>query len=238
MRWPSLSNAAARLAESVDLPTPPLPLATAITRVSRSSWMPFVRSVTEPRSRAVSALRSSGVITPNSSETRSHAVDRRERLRDLLLEARAQRAAGDRERDPDGHVAAFDADVADHVELDDVALQLRVDHLLERLQDRFALRVPCPERSPTSFRPARRRGARRPPASPRRRSASGPRGRAAPRRTAVPRAARSRGRARARAAARRRCRPSARALSEQTASTRPAARWQSESASEPMIRSR
>ena len=70
MRWPSWSKAAARLAESVDLPTPPLPLATAITRVSRSSWMPFVRSVTEPRSRAVSALRSSGVITPNSSETR------------------------------------------------------------------------------------------------------------------------------------------------------------------------
>src|SRR4051794_1558056 len=31
--------------------------------------MPFVRSVTEPRSRAVSALRSSGVITPNSSDT-------------------------------------------------------------------------------------------------------------------------------------------------------------------------
>src|SRR5262245_3826 len=32
--------------------------------------MPFVRSVTEPRKRAVRALRSSGVITPNSSETR------------------------------------------------------------------------------------------------------------------------------------------------------------------------
>ena len=34
---------------------------------------------------------------------------------------------------------AFDADVADHVELDHVALQLRVDHLLERLQDLLAL---------------------------------------------------------------------------------------------------
>ena len=148
MRWPSWSNAAARLAESVDLPTPPLPLATAITRVERSSWIPFVRSVTEPRSRAVRVPRSSGVITPNSSETRSHALDRSQRLRDLLLEARAQRATGDRERDPDGHVAALDAHVAHHVELDHVALQLGVDHLLECLQDLFALGLHAPERSP------------------------------------------------------------------------------------------
>src|SRR5580765_506908 len=70
VRWPRPSNAAARFALRVDLPTPPLPLATAITRVERSSWMPFVRSVTVPRRRAVRALRSSGVITPNSSETR------------------------------------------------------------------------------------------------------------------------------------------------------------------------
>ena len=54
---------------SVDLPTPPLPEATAITRVERSSEMPFVRSFTPPRSRVVSAAFSSGLMTSNSSET-------------------------------------------------------------------------------------------------------------------------------------------------------------------------
>ena len=67
-----------------------------------------------------------------------HSGDRCEGRRDLFLEARAERAAGDRERDPDRHIAAFDADVAHHVELDHVALQLRVDHLLHGLQDLFA----------------------------------------------------------------------------------------------------
>src|SRR5919201_4091975 len=71
VRWPSCEKAAARFAASDDLPTPPLPLAIASTRVERSSEIPFVRSVTEPRRRAVRAERSSGVITSNSSATRS-----------------------------------------------------------------------------------------------------------------------------------------------------------------------
>src|SRR5919201_1742228 len=70
VRWPCSAKAAARFALSVDLPTPPLPLAIANTRVSRSSAIPFVRSVTEPRSRAVSAARSSGVTTSNSTTLR------------------------------------------------------------------------------------------------------------------------------------------------------------------------
>ena len=37
-------SAAARFAASDDLPTPPLPLPTAITRVEASSEMPLVRS--------------------------------------------------------------------------------------------------------------------------------------------------------------------------------------------------
>src|SRR5215210_103489 len=69
VRWPSRSNAAARFAVSVDLPTPPFPDATAITRVARSSEMPFVRSFTPPRSRAVSAAFSSGLMTSKSVET-------------------------------------------------------------------------------------------------------------------------------------------------------------------------
>ena len=71
MRCPSRSNAAARLTESVDLPTPPLPLAIARTRVEAPTEIPFERSVTLPRSFWVSAARSSGLMTSNSSETDS-----------------------------------------------------------------------------------------------------------------------------------------------------------------------
>src|SRR6188474_3154245 len=120
VRWPSCRKAAARFAASEDLPTPPLPLATAITRVERSSLIPFVRSVTDPRRREVRAERSSGVMTPNSSDTRSTP------------------ATGDGERDSDGDSAAVDTHVAHHVELDHVALQLRVDDLLECLEDLLA----------------------------------------------------------------------------------------------------
>src|SRR5919202_2319751 len=70
-RCPWRLKAAARLAVSDDLPTPPLPLATAITRVERSSEMPCVRSVTPPRSFVVSAAFSSGDMTSNSSATRA-----------------------------------------------------------------------------------------------------------------------------------------------------------------------
>ena len=52
--------------------------------------------------------------------------------RDLLLERVAQRAARDGERDRDGHVAAVDRDLADHVELGDRLAQLGVDDVRER----------------------------------------------------------------------------------------------------------
>src|SRR5256714_3560852 len=71
VRWPRPANAAARLTDTVDLPTPPLPLAIASTRVDASSEIPLVRSVTPPRSLVVSACRSSGVITSKGGETRS-----------------------------------------------------------------------------------------------------------------------------------------------------------------------
>ena len=67
--WPSASSAAARLTVSEDLPTPPLPLATAITRVRGSSEIDF--SGRPPRSFVVSAAFSSGLITSNRSSTRS-----------------------------------------------------------------------------------------------------------------------------------------------------------------------
>ena len=66
--WPSSSSAAARLTVSDDLPTPPFPLAIAITRVRGSSEIDF--SGRPPRSLVVSAAFSSGVITSKRSSTR------------------------------------------------------------------------------------------------------------------------------------------------------------------------
>src|SRR6266545_1963022 len=69
--FPSCASATARFAASVDLPTPPLPLQTASTRVDASSERPFDRSCIPPRSFVVSACRSSAVITSKPSATRS-----------------------------------------------------------------------------------------------------------------------------------------------------------------------
>ena len=67
-----------------------------------------------------------------------HARNGSERFGDLLLEAVAKRAAGNRERDHDDDVAPVDLDVANHLQLGDGTPQLGVDHLLERSEDRFA----------------------------------------------------------------------------------------------------
>ena len=120
---------------SEDLPTPPLPLATAITRVARSSEIPFVRSVTPPRSFVESAAFSSGDITSKSSATRVDAGNGADLALHLVLEARAERAAGDGERDRDRDVAAVDRDLAHHVELGHGLAQLGVDDPAERLED-------------------------------------------------------------------------------------------------------
>ena len=70
-RRPSEDSAAARLTVSVDLPTPPLPLAIASTRVERSIAIPFERSATPPRSFVVSAAFSSGDMTSKATLVRS-----------------------------------------------------------------------------------------------------------------------------------------------------------------------
>ena len=107
-RRPDAANAAARLAVSDDLPTPPLPDATAITRVVGSSWIALSASGRPPRSFVVSAARSVGAHHVELELHRGDALDRTDLARDLLLERVAQRAAGDRERDRDGDVAARD----------------------------------------------------------------------------------------------------------------------------------
>ena len=48
-------------------------------------------------------------------------------LRDLILEARAKRAADDSQGDRDGHIRAVDPDLPDHVELGDRLAQLGID---------------------------------------------------------------------------------------------------------------
>ena len=81
---------------SDDLPTPPLPEATAITRVRGSSWIDRSSAGRPPRSFVVSAERSSGLITSNSSRTDGNALDSADLARHLLLERVAQ--AGSRRR--------------------------------------------------------------------------------------------------------------------------------------------
>src|SRR6266545_3075902 len=89
---------------------------------------------------------------------RRHHVERERHLGDaferadlplhLLVEARAQRAARDRQGDRDGDAAVVDLDAAHHVELRDRTPELRVDDVRERLANRFTTghtpRVPKP----------------------------------------------------------------------------------------------
>ena len=124
---------------SDDLPTPPLPLATAITRQSRGRRITLSRSVAPPRSLVVSVCRSSGRHHAERELEAAHAGNRGERLVDLLLERLAQRAAGDREHDRERDDAVGARDVADHVELGDRALELRIDHALEGAENGVAV---------------------------------------------------------------------------------------------------
>src|SRR6266542_1616472 len=66
---PSVESAAARLTASDDLPTPPFPETTAITRVAGSSWIVLSSAGRPPRSFVVNSARSSGVMTSKSSRT-------------------------------------------------------------------------------------------------------------------------------------------------------------------------
>jgi hypothetical protein len=69
---PRLARAAARLTVTLDLPTPPLPLATAYTLVREPGWangMTGSAAAEPPRSVACKALRCSSDITPKSMLT-------------------------------------------------------------------------------------------------------------------------------------------------------------------------
>ena len=67
---PAAASAAARFTVTEDLPTPPLPLATASTRVSEEgSANGMARSVRPPRSRPCSSRRCSSLITSRCTST-------------------------------------------------------------------------------------------------------------------------------------------------------------------------
>lgn len=67
---PSAAIAAARLTVTEDLPTPPLPEATAYTRVSEPGLANGTsRSAVPPRSEEASSLRCSSLITSSSTVT-------------------------------------------------------------------------------------------------------------------------------------------------------------------------
>src|SRR5271167_2960999 len=68
--WPEAASAAARLTVTDDLPTPPLPLATAYTRVSEDGWEKGIcGSGRPPRSCVCNPRRCSSLITSSSTRT-------------------------------------------------------------------------------------------------------------------------------------------------------------------------
>ncbi len=197
-RRPCAANAAARFAVIDDLPTPPLPEATAITRVVGSSWIALSSAGLPPRSFVVSAIRSSGLITSNSSFT--------EVTPSTAPTSRATCSWKELRSGQPTTVSAIvtdtsprrDRHVADHVELGDRLAQLGIDHVAERGENGFARRfhetrsVPPPRSATPALRCRRRR------------SASGLRDRAGSSRARARRSPGSRTRARGRATGRRR----------------------------------
>ena len=78
------------------------------------------------------------LVFRHAAELDRHALDAGDRAhlaRDVVVDCGLQRAAGNRQRDANGHVAAIDRDALDHVERDEVLFQLGVDHPSEGLAD-------------------------------------------------------------------------------------------------------
>ena len=144
---------------SVDLPTPPFPDAIASTRVPGESEICPVGGVPAAETRHERGF----LLRRHDVESEPHARDSRNlahEARHLLRERVPKRAADDGQRDRDRHGAVvLDEDVAHHVELRHRPAQLRVDDVLERLQDRVAVWPHRGER--TSGLPGRDRPGRR-----------------------------------------------------------------------------
>ena len=121
------------LTVTVDLPTPPLPEATASTRVVAGSWTP--RTSAPPRSWVVSAARSSGDMTSNSSDT--EPTPGNDATCSCTWSSKLERSGQPTTVSAIVTVTALAVDphVANHAELGHGLAQLGVDHPAERLQD-------------------------------------------------------------------------------------------------------
>ena len=98
---PSAAIAAARLTVTDDLPTPPLPLATARIRVDDGISVLGAFSRAFQRAFSITSERSSLVISPQSILTFGDTGVHGDPGLDVLLDLGAQRAAADRQLDTD-----------------------------------------------------------------------------------------------------------------------------------------
>ena len=118
---------------SVDLPTPPLPEAMQTTLETWAS------APSGSDLRPSSGLERGLLLVVEDVEADvdvGDAVELAHGVADRRLEGALDRAAGRGQRDGDVHHAAgVHVDRADHVQLDDVAPQLRVDDVPERVSD-------------------------------------------------------------------------------------------------------
>jgi hypothetical protein len=123
---PALSSAAARLTATVLLPTPPLPLTTAIMRVLDSSR------------KAGASSEVLAVFVGHNAEVdldAPDALDHHEPVPDIRGDPVLQWAARGSEGDADRDVRTLYLDAPDHVQRDEVAPDLGVPHIPERLPD-------------------------------------------------------------------------------------------------------
>ena len=126
---PRAASAAARFTVTDDLPTPPLPLATASTRVVDGTSVGAASSRALNRARCIAAvfcsLRHLAVLDLHRADAGEAAHLRL----DVLADLHPQRAAGggERHRRPSTVAVGADHDVVDHAEVDDRGVQLGVD---------------------------------------------------------------------------------------------------------------
>ena len=132
---PRRARATARFTLTDDLPTPPLPEATASTLVVGGMSVATARSWALSRALAMSADRSRRVHHPGADLDPLDAGEDPDLAFDVGSELIAERAGGDGEGDLHAHDAAVHADVAHHAELDDVGAELGVDDAGERGPD-------------------------------------------------------------------------------------------------------
>ena len=102
---PWRASATARLTVTELLPTPPLPLAMASTRVDAGTWVSPACWRAFQRALSITSLRSSAVISPQEMCTLAHARVHADTGLDLALDVGAQRTAADRELDRDVDLA-------------------------------------------------------------------------------------------------------------------------------------